>query len=90
MSDHPVAADVDQLAWMRHAACRRARIPTDEFFPNMPDWMPRTVRQICDACPVREECLDHALEHHEESGVWGGLTERARAQILRRRRGGTQ
>jgi WhiB family redox-sensing transcriptional regulator len=74
--------------WMVHGACRHRGVPTDEFFPHSPDWLPRKVRETCEACPVRQECLDFALEHNEEAGVWGGVTERARAQILRRRRGG--
>lgn len=40
----------------------------------------------CTACPVRTECLDHALEQREMHGVWGGTTERERRQMIARRR----
>ncbi|MFF0738869.1 WhiB family transcriptional regulator [Streptomyces sp. NPDC004111] len=40
---------------------------------------------VCTACPVRTECLAHALDGRIEFGVWGGMTERERRALLRRR-----
>ena len=37
------------------------------------------------ACPVRTECLAEALDNQIEWGVWGGMTERERRALLRRR-----
>jgi WhiB family redox-sensing transcriptional regulator len=37
------------------------------------------------ACPVRTECLADALDNRIEFGVWGGMTERERRSLLRRR-----
>lgn len=45
----------------------------------------RRVRIICRDCPVRRECLAEALDHRIEWGVWGGMTERERRQLLRDR-----
>jgi WhiB family redox-sensing transcriptional regulator len=45
----------------------------------------RRVRVICDDCPVRRECLAEALDDRIEWGVWGGMTERERRALLRRR-----
>jgi WhiB family transcriptional regulator, redox-sensing transcriptional regulator len=45
----------------------------------------REARAICRACPVRTECLAHALDHRIEFGVWGGMTERERRALLRAR-----
>jgi WhiB family transcriptional regulator, redox-sensing transcriptional regulator len=45
----------------------------------------REARQFCRACPVRTECLAHALDHRIEFGVWGGMTERERRALLRAR-----
>jgi WhiB family redox-sensing transcriptional regulator len=42
--------------------------------------------EICMLCPVREACLEHALVAREREGVWGGLTERERRRVERRRR----
>ncbi|WP_084723377.1 WhiB family transcriptional regulator [Streptomonospora alba] len=40
---------------------------------------------ICRGCPVRTECLAEALDDRIEFGVWGGMTERERRALLRRR-----
>ena len=45
----------------------------------------REARQFCRTCPVRTECLAHALDHGIEFGVWGGMTERERRALLRQR-----
>ena len=68
---------------MQHARCRGAK-PT-EFFPS--DGIGVEIAQrVCDGCPVRVECLEYALLHRIEHGVWGGASERERRRILRRRR----
>lgn len=40
--------------------------------------------RICRGCPVRAQCLRHALDFGEDYGVWGGLTERE-LRALRKR-----
>ncbi|TQM01604.1 WhiB family transcriptional regulator [Pseudonocardia kunmingensis] len=45
----------------------------------------RDARVFCRPCPVRTECLAHALDARIEWGVWGGMTERERRALLRRR-----
>ncbi|WP_253887296.1 WhiB family transcriptional regulator [Actinokineospora diospyrosa] len=45
----------------------------------------RMAKLTCIACPVRTECLAEALDNRIEFGVWGGLTERERRALLRRR-----
>lgn len=42
-------------------------------------------KAVCFSCPVRTECLADALDHRIEFGVWGGMTERERRALLRRR-----
>jgi len=42
-------------------------------------------KRLCRACPVRTECLAESLDQRIEFGVWGGLTERERRALLRRR-----
>ena len=42
-------------------------------------------KTMCQACPVRRQCLEWAITR-EEFGVWGGTTARERA-ALRRQRG---
>jgi WhiB family redox-sensing transcriptional regulator len=36
-------------------------------------------------CVVRTECLADALDNRIEFGVWGGLTERERRALLKKR-----
>lgn len=45
----------------------------------------REARLFCRTCPVRTECLAHALDQRIEFGVWGGMTERERRALLRAR-----
>lgn len=40
---------------------------------------------LCARCPVREPCLVYALRIREPHGVWGGLNETERRQVLRQR-----
>jgi len=42
-------------------------------------------KTVCSGCPVRTECLADALDNRVEYGVWGGMTERERRALLRRR-----
>ena len=39
-------------------------------------------KQICQRCPVLEQCRRHALAVHEPYGVWGGLSEAERDLII--------
>ncbi|MFH9090858.1 WhiB family transcriptional regulator [Streptomyces sp. NPDC017673] len=42
-------------------------------------------KAVCTGCQVRTECLADALDNRVEWGVWGGMTERERRALLRRR-----
>jgi WhiB family redox-sensing transcriptional regulator len=42
--------------------------------------------RVCLRCSVTDACLAWALDHHQDAGVWGGLTEDERRSLLRRRR----
>ena len=33
----------------------------------------KAAAQVCDRCPVRQTCLDYAIDNHIEDGIWGGL-----------------
>jgi WhiB family redox-sensing transcriptional regulator len=68
--------------WFDDAACRDT--DTIVFFPTS-DAQAAEAKAICASCPVREECLEHALETRPADGVWGGLTAIERHRVLRRR-----
>lgn len=76
-------------AWYERAVCRGHPVGT---------WHPclrgetiensyRIARAVCHRCPVRLDCLEHALTHGEPYGMWGGTTPDERRAIRRQRRG---
>ena len=67
--------------WTPRAACRTAS--PDQLFVRGAEQ--NKAKQLCSGCPVRTECLAEALDHQIEWGVWGGMTERERRALLRRR-----
>ena len=40
-------------------------------------------QRVCADCPARRACLEYALVHGEDYGVWGGLSEYQRFQLRR-------
>lgn len=42
-------------------------------------------KAICNRCPSVADCLTYALDTPVHDGIWGGLTEKERASILRAR-----
>jgi WhiB family redox-sensing transcriptional regulator len=69
--------------WRDDAACRG--IDPELFFPTR-GGDTRQPRAVCADCPVRTDCLEHAITTNEKVGIWGGLSERERRQLRRRRR----
>jgi len=67
--------------WMASGLCGQIGIP-DRFYPSGGDT--REVQKICEACPVRTECLQWALDNDERFGIWGGVGEKARRRMKRR------
>ncbi len=67
--------------WTTSAACRTT--DPDELFVQ--GAAQNRAKAICLACNVRTECLADALDNQIEFGVWGGMTERERRALLRRR-----
>ena len=73
--------------WQVKAACRGPQ--SSAFFP--PSHFERKdekedretrAKGICAKCPVRPECLEYALRIKEPHGIWGGLNEVERKQLL--------
>ncbi|KGM12075.1 transcription factor WhiB [Cellulomonas carbonis T26] len=67
--------------WTAYGLCGKAQ--PDELFVE--GAAQRTARQLCGDCAVRLECLVDALDNRVAFGVWGGMTERERRALLRRR-----
>lgn len=86
-----VQTKVDEV-WQVKAACRGPQAAV--FFPpssferkDEKEGRETRAKAICAACPVRKPCLDYAIRIREPHGIWGGLNEVERKQLLARRVG---
>ena len=78
----PNRINTRDLDWRDDAACRG--LDTSIFFPATEDGA-EEAKAICRTCPVQQACLDWAIATRQEDGVWGGLTEKERRRVRRRR-----
>lgn len=67
--------------WASRGQCRHS--DPDALFVQGKEQ--RSAKSVCRGCPVIVECLADALDNRTEFGVWGGMTERERRALLRRR-----
>ncbi len=82
--------DWDREGWRELAACRQADARL--FFPvgttgASIDTL-QAAKAVCGRCPVRDACLQFALETKQEDGVWGGTDEDERRRLRRAWRAG--
>ena len=79
------AATPARATWVnrsgQHGPCGRAE-PDALFVRGAAQ---QAAKQVCVGCPVIAECLAESLENRTEFGVWGGMTERQRRALLKRR-----
>jgi len=76
----------DVWDWQLQGRCRE-RSGTQFFHPD--DDLGRISRrlretaakELCQRCPVRQQCATHALKVGEEYGVWGGFSEHDRTLL---------
>lgn len=66
------------------------RVPCQDTDPEV--WFPegagpnyKIARAFCNRCPVRNLCLDYAIENEELIGMFGGLTPKERFKIIHSR-----
>lgn len=70
--------------WMHHAAC--AGEDPDQFFPDEEGKSSaKAARKVCATCPVAAQCAEFGVRN-SEYGIWGGLTDKQRADVRRNRR----
>ncbi|MCT4351522.1 WhiB family transcriptional regulator [Streptomyces sp. Je 1-79] len=77
------------MGWRESAACQN--VDPDLFFPvgtGAPALIQaEEAKEVCRECPVRQACLDWAMDDSRQlSGVWGGLREDERQSLKRRLR----
>ncbi len=86
----PSRTERGPVDWQLLAACRG--VDSSLFFhPEGERGAARSAREnsakeVCMRCPVRAECAAHALAVREPYGVWGGLTEDEREELMGRAR----
>lgn len=70
------------LDWRSRAACLQQE--PEKFFPaGRP---PREQLDVCASCPVRQQCLEFALNSPwQPMGIWGGQTTRQLEPLWRER-----
>lgn len=78
---------IDEMDWRLRAACRGPQSAI--FFPPASNERrdekrvrERNAKAICETCSVRSDCLAHALAIQEQHGIWGGLSESERRQLM--------
>lgn len=69
----------DALAWQDKALC--AQTDPNAFFPEKGE-STKSAKSVCGSCPVRDECLEYALANNMRFGIWGGLSEKQRRDLL--------
>lgn len=78
--------NADVWDWQLHAACRG--MSSAYFFHPEGERGPARARRearakaVCSECPALAACRAHALQVHEPYGIWGGLSESERQQLL--------
>ncbi|MDQ6927100.1 MAG: WhiB family transcriptional regulator [Actinomycetota bacterium] len=84
-SGHPTF-DWDEDNWRQQASCQTT--DADLFFPigNGGPAIDQiaAAKEVCNACPVRVECLSFALRTNQEAGIWGGTSEDERRKLRKR------
>ena len=79
-------------SWQNNGLCKSDGVDATVFFNDeMLRGLEKRTREsaakkICTACPVKTECLEHALAVPEDYGVWGGLTQDERMDIVKFKR----
>jgi WhiB family redox-sensing transcriptional regulator len=77
--------DIATDDWRVHSACRDTDpalfFPVGTTGPALEQIA--SAKAVCDACDVKEPCLEFAVGTNQDSGVWGGTSEEERRQIRR-------
>lgn len=89
MSNNRFATDASSWDADPDRNCRGDK--PDRWFPTVidvetgdeyePPYAPPDVKELCNWCPVRPECLAFALESDQPAGIWAGLSTYERQLI---------
>lgn len=65
--------------WVTKARCPET--DPEVFFPDERGGSTKDAKKVCQGCPVKDPCLQWALDNKQRFGVWGGLSERERLRL---------
>jgi len=88
-----------KYAWQKDSLCQKElkfvpetkeHIPytCDDFYPPTGKAITEAVKEMCNRCPVQNECLEFALAFPEHYGSWGGVSKEQREVIKQQREKG--
>jgi WhiB family redox-sensing transcriptional regulator len=83
--EKPPSAPEERYGWISDWTIRAACKGSDHVELCAQGAAQNRAKLVCRGCPVRTECLADALDNDITFGVWGGMTERERHALLRRR-----
>lgn len=75
------------MSWRDDAACLDSGLSEDAWYAygqeKAKTWDPyQAARAVCHTCPVAAPCLEFALEHDREHGMYGGMTPAERSALV--------
>jgi hypothetical protein len=85
MNVHDFVALIENLpdfAWVQRAACGGFELEQlDRYFVEVGRSVSAETVAVCERCPVRRECLDHAYDNEITNGYFGGLSPSRRKTL---------
>lgn len=66
------------MDWQKDAACQRED-PEMWFSEGRAN---AKAKRICNSCPVRPKCLQWSLDEAQQWGMWGGVSQQERRQMI--------
>jgi len=71
----------NDMDWQDRAQCRDSGV---DFFPEQQvNTKSMVAIQLCNQCPVKQECFEFAMNNRIDYGIWGGKTAANRRSIRR-------
>lgn len=86
MTTHTIETLFSQATQFPEALCRE--VDPELFFADtrpgkrMSAYQKQAAKSICHQCVHEKECLTYALENDEQFGIWGGLDEDERRELM--------
>lgn len=78
--ENPAAA-ADRYAWLSRAACVRDPKYRRQLQGFAGSSISKQALALCQSCPVRLRCLQHAYDHGAEFGYFGGVAPSRRRNL---------